>query len=58
MTLMIAAICVALMGWIVDWVQRRCEQWSEAQTMAKAQGDTGKGESPRIWVRGFRGWLM
>jgi hypothetical protein len=59
MTLMIAAICAAaLTAWIVDWAQRRCEQWSEAQTKAKAQGDTGKMEAPRTWVRGFLGWLV
>lgn len=49
-------ICADLAAWVVEWVERRSEQWSEAH--AKAQGDTGKGESPRIWVRGFLGWLM
>jgi hypothetical protein len=58
MTWMIGAICAALTAWIGEWTQRRCEQWSEAQAMAKAQGDTEKGESPRMWDRGFLGWLV
>jgi hypothetical protein len=58
MTVMIAAICAALTAWIVDWAQRRCEQWSEAQTKAKAQGDTGKREPPGTWVSGFLGWSV
>jgi hypothetical protein len=58
MTLMIAAICVALTAWIVESAQRRCEQWSEAQAKAKAEGNTGKREPARIWDRGFLGWLV
>jgi hypothetical protein len=56
MTVMIAAICAALTAWIVDWAQRRCEQWSEAQTKTKAQGYTGKREHPGTGANGFLGW--
>lgn len=46
MTWMIAVICAALTAWIVEWAQRRLEQWSEDQAWAKAQGDTGKRSRP------------
>jgi hypothetical protein len=57
MTWMIAAICAVLMAWMVDWAQLRCEQWSKAQTKAKAQDDMGKREPAGTWVRGFLGRL-
>jgi uncharacterized membrane protein YebE (DUF533 family) len=48
MTWMIAAMCAALTAWIVEWAQRRVEQWSEDQAWAKAQGDTPPNDQSRV----------